>query len=150
MATHSSVLAWRIPWTEETGGRVTVHGVTHGCFPSRREAHGEAWPVWALGSLWLTEGGCPPAARLPSGCHLAGEATRGSGGQARPVPGGGSILAVPAGSLEPQPKAARGRHACVLGGVCTRGSRPSGTPGLRLPWRALTFLLSLSGSGGRL
>ena len=27
MATHSSVLAWRIPWTEEPGG-VMVHGVT--------------------------------------------------------------------------------------------------------------------------
>ena len=26
MATHSSVLAWRIPWTEEPGG-ATVHGV---------------------------------------------------------------------------------------------------------------------------
>ena len=26
-ATHSSVLAWRIPWTEEPGG-VMVHGVT--------------------------------------------------------------------------------------------------------------------------
>ena len=26
MATHSSVLAWRIPWTEELGGH-TVHGV---------------------------------------------------------------------------------------------------------------------------
>ena len=26
MATHSSILAWRIPWTEEPGG-VTVHGV---------------------------------------------------------------------------------------------------------------------------
>ena len=26
MATHSSVLAWRIPWTEEPGG--LVHGVT--------------------------------------------------------------------------------------------------------------------------
>ena len=25
MATHSSVLAWRIPWTEEPGG---LHGVT--------------------------------------------------------------------------------------------------------------------------
>ena len=28
MATHSSALAWRIPWTEEPGGRATVHGVT--------------------------------------------------------------------------------------------------------------------------
>ena len=26
MATHSSILAWRIPWTEEPGP--TVHGVT--------------------------------------------------------------------------------------------------------------------------
>ena len=26
-ATHSSIPAWRIPWTEEPGG-VTVHGVT--------------------------------------------------------------------------------------------------------------------------
>ena len=25
MATHSSILAWRIPWTEEAG-RLTVHG----------------------------------------------------------------------------------------------------------------------------
>ena len=27
MATHSSILAWRIPWTEEPGGLPTVHGV---------------------------------------------------------------------------------------------------------------------------
>ena len=27
MATHSSILAWRIPWTEEPGG-LTVHEVT--------------------------------------------------------------------------------------------------------------------------
>ena len=27
MATHSSILAWEIPWTEEPGG-ATVHGVT--------------------------------------------------------------------------------------------------------------------------
>ena len=26
VATHSSILAWRIPWTEEPGG-ATVHGV---------------------------------------------------------------------------------------------------------------------------
>ena len=28
MATHSSVLAWKIPWTEEPGGLYIVHGVT--------------------------------------------------------------------------------------------------------------------------
>ena len=27
MATHSSILAWRIPWPEEPGG-ATVHGVS--------------------------------------------------------------------------------------------------------------------------
>ena len=27
MASHSRILAWRIPWTEEPGG-ATVHGVT--------------------------------------------------------------------------------------------------------------------------
>ena len=28
MATHSSILAWRIPWTEEPGGLDKVHRVT--------------------------------------------------------------------------------------------------------------------------
>ena len=28
MAIHSSILAWKIPWTEEPGGWVTVHWVT--------------------------------------------------------------------------------------------------------------------------
>ena len=28
MATHSSILAWRIPWTEEPGRLHVVHGVT--------------------------------------------------------------------------------------------------------------------------
>ena len=27
MATHSTILAWRIPWTEESG-QATVHGAT--------------------------------------------------------------------------------------------------------------------------
>ena len=27
MATHSSILAWKIPWTMEPGGLHTVHGV---------------------------------------------------------------------------------------------------------------------------
>jgi len=29
MATHSSILAWEIPWTEEPSGLHTVHGVTN-------------------------------------------------------------------------------------------------------------------------
>ena len=28
MTTHSSILAWRIPWTEVPGGLQSVHGVT--------------------------------------------------------------------------------------------------------------------------
>ena len=28
IATHSGILAWKIPGTEETGGLHTVHGVT--------------------------------------------------------------------------------------------------------------------------
>ena len=28
MATHSSILAWRIPWTEEPTWQATVHGIT--------------------------------------------------------------------------------------------------------------------------
>ena len=27
MATHSSILAWEVPWTEEPGWRATVHGI---------------------------------------------------------------------------------------------------------------------------
>ena len=29
MVSHSSILAWRIPWTEEPGGLQSVHGVTN-------------------------------------------------------------------------------------------------------------------------
>ena len=28
MAVHSSILAWEIPWTEESGGLRRIHGVT--------------------------------------------------------------------------------------------------------------------------
>ena len=39
MATHSSILAWKIPWTEESGG--TVHGVVKShTLLSRRARHG--------------------------------------------------------------------------------------------------------------
>ena len=29
MATHSSVLAWRMPWTEEPGGLLSIERVAH-------------------------------------------------------------------------------------------------------------------------
>ena len=31
MATHSSILAWRIPWTEEPGGLQSVVSIHHWC-----------------------------------------------------------------------------------------------------------------------
>ena len=46
MATHFSILAWKIPWTEEPGGLHTVHGVakesdmtacTHACMVTREK-----------------------------------------------------------------------------------------------------------------
>ena len=47
MATHFSVLTWRIPWTEEPGGLHAVHGVTkswtrlsmHTCTPQGNLPH---------------------------------------------------------------------------------------------------------------
>ena len=52
MATHSSILAWRIPWTEESG-RVQSHGVS-------RVGHNlvtKSWPIQArsqgLSSKWV-------------------------------------------------------------------------------------------------
>ena len=39
MATHSSVLAWRIPWTEEPGGLHAVHGVTKSDITEHKHTH---------------------------------------------------------------------------------------------------------------
>ena len=36
MATHSSTLAWKIPWSGEPGGLHTVHGVTQSWTPLTR------------------------------------------------------------------------------------------------------------------
>ena len=46
MATHSSILAWRIPRTEEPGG-VTVHVVAKG--HTRLSAHAHAMLISVLG-----------------------------------------------------------------------------------------------------
>ena len=39
MATHSSILAWRSPWTKEPGGLLTVHGVTKELDMTERLTH---------------------------------------------------------------------------------------------------------------
>ena len=38
MATHSSILAWRMPWTEEPGELPTVHEVTKSWMPLSTQA----------------------------------------------------------------------------------------------------------------
>ena len=48
VATHSSILAWKIPWTEEPGG-ATVHGVPKGLTQLSTHA-GVEYPmnIWAI------------------------------------------------------------------------------------------------------
>ena len=38
MATHSSILAWRIPWTEESGGLQSI-GIAKSLAPLSNQAH---------------------------------------------------------------------------------------------------------------
>ena len=59
MATHSSVLAWRIPWTEEPGGLQPLQS------DMTRTMHPEAGSVWVPGiqvagmcGLWELSLGC--------------------------------------------------------------------------------------------
>ena len=42
MATHSSILAWRIPWTEEPGGLQRVHGGARVVYDGATEANSRA------------------------------------------------------------------------------------------------------------
>ena len=63
MATHSSILAWKIPWTEEHGG---LHGVTrvrHNLVIKPPTPH-RVWldpaPSWREGSVLLGRAGCFP------------------------------------------------------------------------------------------
>ena len=39
MATHSSILAWRIPWTEKPGGLQSVHRVAKSWTQLKQLAH---------------------------------------------------------------------------------------------------------------
>ena len=66
MATHASILAWRIPWTEEPGG-ATLHGVTKSQTPSIRDNENDQYCAYnfiyqntavihsskSFSSLWL-------------------------------------------------------------------------------------------------
>ena len=48
MATHSSILAWRIPWTEEPGGPQSVKSqrIRHNCGGRAGTAHTHQLRVW--------------------------------------------------------------------------------------------------------
>ena len=59
MATHSSILAWRIPWIEEAGG-LTVH----------RVAKSQTWLKW-LSSVQFTHSVVSDSLR-PNGLHTPG------------------------------------------------------------------------------
>ena len=41
MATHSSILAWKIPWTEEPGG--AVHGVAKESDMTEHDTRAKSW-----------------------------------------------------------------------------------------------------------
>ena len=51
MATHSSILAWKIPWIEEPGRLHTVHGVTKSWEQLSWAPHGVVGllPQWSSG-----------------------------------------------------------------------------------------------------
>ena len=59
MTTHSSILAWKIPWTEEPGGLQSMGsqrvGHEHACM--RREDQNFLPSCWSLASVLLTSVG---------------------------------------------------------------------------------------------
>ena len=55
MATHSSILAWRIPWTEESGGLQSMGSqrLEHGWVTNTHESFRNG-PQFQLGSIWFS------------------------------------------------------------------------------------------------
>ena len=73
MATHASILTWRIPWTEEPGGLQSVgsqgvghdeSGLAHVRWPqdSSRTAQGDPF-LASSGAMWPRRGGRPTCSR---------------------------------------------------------------------------------------
>ena len=50
MAAHSSILAWRIPWTEELGG-LTVHGVAKNRTRLEATEHARREFLWKISKV---------------------------------------------------------------------------------------------------
>ena len=56
MATHSSILAWRVPWTGEPG-EATVHRVTESDMAEHAQGLKEMHSAWDTADLQLTVAG---------------------------------------------------------------------------------------------
>ena len=82
MATHSSILAWRIPWTEEPGGLRSGFSRVAAAFSSYD------------GDLSLPLGLALGSPIFPSGCEGEGhEVRRGAQGASRVAPGKSGLYA---------------------------------------------------------
>ena len=46
MATHSSILAWEIPWTEEPGGLQSMRLLRHGLATKQQQHEGTSRSSW--------------------------------------------------------------------------------------------------------
>ena len=68
MATHSSILAWRTPWTEEPGGLHTVHGVARVRHDWATKPPHHTTTYKALGGVCIWEWKILPAISVNKGC----------------------------------------------------------------------------------
>ena len=64
LATHSNILAWRIPWTEEPGGRAEFRKGHEECAGGAEERGTQAEKAVALGGLRVTKGCVGPREEL--------------------------------------------------------------------------------------
>ena len=66
-AAHSSLLAWRIPWTEESGGRATVHGAAESWTRLSDRARTHRCPLARLQTKLLDGAQVTPRTARPRG-----------------------------------------------------------------------------------
>ena len=161
MATHSSILAWRIPWTEESG-RLSSRGRKESDTTERLSTHQKAtkessWP----GGDTL----CPRSGVVAERSYPASEVSVSRGGQEKPPRAWGQGWWRWGATPSPRPGAAPGRsHPCPRPGPAAGRSNPrsggcAGTGGPRgaIPrWRSGTAevrryaLSKVRNSGGAL
>ena len=133
MATHSSILAWRMLWTEEPGGLQSMrshrvrHNLTHGIVPERKSDFPRVtWPVSDRHELPGTTSrvlsSLCPVSWVPTShvCMVPSEPSSVNGRKHKP----GVLEAAPS-SLEAWVK----RPACVHGVVGVGGVKQEGSLG---------------------